>query len=84
MVALDFEAALGKVYFPANVELRLGLQYTGQLHPSAGLYRSQAFASGGGQSVLLVTQLESQGARWLFPCYDHPSVKVWAPILPDA
>ena len=41
-----------------------------------GLYRSEPFASQEGQSVMIVTQLESTGARWLFPCFDHPSVKV--------
>ena len=33
IIALDFEAALGKVYFPVGAKLRLSLEYTGQLHP---------------------------------------------------
>ena len=53
----------------------MSLAYTGQLHPGQGLYRSEAFTAQGTSSVLLVTQLESQGARWLLPCYDHPAAK---------
>ena len=59
----------------------MSFQYEGTFSPDQGLYRSTPFAStdpsgAQNQSVLLATQLESQGARHLYPCVDDPQYKV--------
>lgn len=54
------------------------MEYTGELSPSQGVYRSSSFRDEdeGQDTVLLVTQLEQTGARHMFPCIDEPSSKV--------
>lgn len=70
------EVKPGKLIHKAS-NWSLSMAYTGKFNPGQGLYRSSSFTyQPGRESVLLVTQLESHGARHLFPCIDEPSSKV--------
>ena len=70
---------------PHDSQLMLRFTYTGTFSPDRGLYRSAPFTAYDAsvspqESVLIVTQLERQGARHVLPSVDEPLVKVWLQV----
>lgn len=79
--------SLGDHVIPANGSAVLRISYTarlGRVGEGKGLYRSAPFAlpldtvpnnTNASHAVLAVTQLETEGARCVFPCVDLPAAK---------
>ena len=56
----------------------LTLSYRGKIetHPQ-GLFAQKYKKSGGGEAVLLSTQMEATDARRMFPCWDEPAFRAY-------
>lgn len=60
---------------PAGMH-RLTLSYTGVIETRPqGLFVQPYSKAGGGQGVMLTTQMESTDARRMFPCWDEPAFR---------
>jgi aminopeptidase N len=56
----------------------LSFSYTGKIETQPqGLFAQKYTKSGGGQAVLLSTQMEATDARRMFPCWDEPAFRAY-------
>ena len=66
---------------------RLNIEYTGKIATyGRGLYQLK-YKDGGGERVMLATEMEPTDARRLFPCWDEPSFRATfalKAVLPEA
>jgi aminopeptidase N len=63
---------------PATGLHTLSFSYTGKIETQPqGLFAQKYTKSGGGEAVLLSTQMEATDARRMFPCWDEPSFRAY-------
>jgi aminopeptidase N len=63
---------------PATGLHTLSFSYSGKIETQPqGLFVQRYKKSGGGQAVLLSTQMEATDARRMFPCWDEPSFRAY-------
>jgi len=63
---------------PATGLHTLSFSYTGKIETQPqGLFAQKYKKSGGGEAVLLSTQMEATDARRMFPCWDEPSFRAF-------
>jgi aminopeptidase N len=63
---------------PATGLHTLSFSYSGKIETQPqGLFAQKYTKSGGGQAVLLSTQLEVTDARRMFPCWDEPAFRAY-------
>jgi aminopeptidase N len=56
----------------------LSFSYTGKIETQPqGLFAQKYTKSGGGQAVMLSTQMEATDARRMFPCWDEPAFRAY-------
>src|SRR5258708_28969274 len=56
----------------------LSFSYSGKIETQPqGLFAQKYTTSGGGQAVLLSTQMEATDARRMFPCWDEPAFRAY-------
>jgi aminopeptidase N len=61
---------------PAAGVHTLSFSYTGKIETQPqGLFAQKYAKSGGGQAVMLSTQMEATDARRMFPCWDEPAFR---------
>lgn len=74
--------SLGSLTAPGGSTLLISTAYTAHFNSSGtGLWRSSTFNTSAAdgtvqQQVLVSSQLETKGARRVFPCMDEPKYKV--------
>jgi aminopeptidase N len=63
---------------PATGLHTLSFSYSGKIETQPqGLFAQKYTKAGGGQAVLLSTQMEATDARRMFPCWDEPSFRAY-------
>jgi aminopeptidase N len=63
---------------PATGLHTLSFSYSGKIETQPqGLFAQKYAKSGGGQGVMLSTQMEATDARRMFPCWDEPSFRAY-------